>query len=163
MKDKFAYSINIRKLVKPPLPAGYWRNGCVPIYVQLSAKDLIERPIWETAELIKKSKSNITGEYVRSFIDFLKLNCADGSTAGKRVSGFTDWRQLGHSTVDCGWEGPVTVFPNFFFFGTARPAQMISDHASERSAPRSSRVTGSTLESETVLPSPLPLGVCVCV
>ncbi|RDX58647.1 3'-N-debenzoyl-2'-deoxytaxol N-benzoyltransferase, partial [Mucuna pruriens] len=110
-KVKFAYSINIRKLVKPSLPAGYWGNGCVPMYVQLSAKDLIEKPIWETAELIKKSKSNVTDEYVRSFIDYQELHFADGITAGKEVSGFTDWRHLGHSTVDFGWGGPVTVLP----------------------------------------------------
>ncbi|XP_061357643.1 spermidine coumaroyl-CoA acyltransferase [Gastrolobium bilobum] len=110
-KVKFAYSINIRRLVKPSLPAGYWGNGCVPMYVQLSAKDLIEEPIWETAELIKKSKSNVTDEYVRSFIDYQMLHFADGITAGKGVSGFTDWRHLGHSTVDFGWGGPVTVLP----------------------------------------------------
>ncbi|TKY71808.1 Spermidine sinapoyl CoA acyltransferase [Spatholobus suberectus] len=110
-KVKFAYSINIRRLVKPSLPAGYWGNGCVPMYVQLSAKDLIEKPIWETAELIKKSKSNVTDEYVRSYIDYQELHFADGITAGKEVSGFTDWRHLGHSTVDFGWGGPVTVLP----------------------------------------------------
>lgn len=110
-KVKFAYSINIRKLVKPPLPLGYWGNGCVPMYVQLSAKELIENPIWETAKLIKKSKSNATDEYARSFIDFQELNYEKGITAGKGVSGFTDWRHLGHSTVDFGWGGPVTVLP----------------------------------------------------
>ncbi|KAF8413784.1 hypothetical protein HHK36_001777 [Tetracentron sinense] len=110
-KVKFAYSMNIRKQVKPALPVGYWGNGCVAMYVQLSAKELVEQPIWETAELIKKSKRNTTDEYVRSFIDFQELNYAEGITAGKGVSGFTDWRHLGHSTVDFGWGGPVTVLP----------------------------------------------------
>jgi hypothetical protein len=108
---KFAYSINIRKLVKPPLPAGYWGNGCVLMYAQLCARELIEQPVWKTAELIKKSKINATDEYVRSFIDFQELHYGDGITAGNRVSGFTDWRHLGHSTVDFGWGGPVTVLP----------------------------------------------------
>jgi len=27
------------------------------------------------------------------------------------VTGFTDWRYLGHSTIDFGWGGPVTVLP----------------------------------------------------
>uniref|UniRef100_A0A5B7BY61 Uncharacterized protein n=1 Tax=Davidia involucrata TaxID=16924 RepID=A0A5B7BY61_DAVIN len=110
-KVKFAYAINMRKLVMPPLPVGYWGNGCVPMYVQLSAKELVEQPIWETAELIKKSKRNATDEYVRSFVDFQELNYEHGITAGKGVSGFTDWRHLGHSTVDFGWGGPVTVLP----------------------------------------------------
>lgn len=108
---KFAYSINIRKVVMPPLPRGYWGNGCVPMYVGVKAKDLVEQPIWETAELIKKSKYNATDEYVRSYIDFQELHYRQGITAGKGVSGFTDWRHLGHSTVDFGWGGPVTVLP----------------------------------------------------
>ncbi|CAK9162343.1 unnamed protein product [Ilex paraguariensis] len=110
-KVKFAYSINIRKLVKPSLPVGYWGNGCVPMYVQLTREDLVEQPIWETSLLIKKSKHNATDEYVRSFIDFQELNYDRGATAGVRVSGFTDWRHLGHSSVDFGWGGPVTVLP----------------------------------------------------
>ncbi|XP_021811475.1 spermidine coumaroyl-CoA acyltransferase [Prunus avium] len=110
-KVTFAYSINVRKLVNPPLPAGHWGNGCVAMYVKLSAKDLTEKPIWTVAEQIKKSKSNTTDEYVRSFIDFQELHYEEGITAGKEVSGFTDWRHLRHSTVDFGWGGPVTVLP----------------------------------------------------
>ncbi|KAG2687776.1 hypothetical protein I3760_09G066600 [Carya illinoinensis] len=108
---KFAYSINMRKQVEPPLPIGYWGNGCVAMYVQLSAEELLDKPIWETADLIRKSKSKATDEYVRSFIDFQELHYGDGITVGKGVSGFTDWRHLGHSTVDFGWGGPVTVLP----------------------------------------------------
>ncbi|MED6145582.1 hypothetical protein PIB30_026574 [Stylosanthes scabra] len=112
-KVKLAYSINIRRLVKPALPAGYWGNGCVPMYVEVSVKDLIERPIWETAQLINKSKSQVSDEYVRSYIDFQALHYGDGITAGKGngITGFTDWRHLGHSSVDFGCGGPVTVLP----------------------------------------------------
>ncbi|KAI5675119.1 hypothetical protein M9H77_06069 [Catharanthus roseus] len=110
-KLKFAYSINIRKLVNPQLPMGYWGNGCVPMYTHLIAKDLLQQPIWKTADTIKKSKFNVSDEYVRSFIDFQELHFDKGITAGTRISGFTDWRHLGHSTVDFGWGGPVTVFP----------------------------------------------------
>ncbi|KAD4982441.1 hypothetical protein R6Q59_002048 [Mikania micrantha] len=108
---KFAYAVNIRRVVKPPLPAGYWGNGCVPMYVPITAGDLIDKPIWEAAELIKKSKMNVSDEYVHSFIDFQELNYEKGINAGQRVSAFTDWRHLGHSTVDFGWGGPVTVLP----------------------------------------------------
>lgn len=110
-KLKFAYSINIRKLVNPPLPGGYWGNGCVPMYVQLTGRDLLEQPLSKTADSIKKSKYSVSDEYVRSFIDFQELHFSEGITAGTRISGFTDWRHLGHSTVDFGWGGPVTVFP----------------------------------------------------
>ncbi|KAF5760776.1 putative taxadien-5-alpha-ol O-acetyltransferase [Helianthus annuus] len=108
---KFAYAVNIRRVVKPQLPAGYWGNGCVPMYVKTTAGDLIEKPIWETAELIKKSKRNVSDEYVHSFIDYQELNYKKGINAGRSVGAFTDWRHLGHSTVDFGWGGPVTVLP----------------------------------------------------
>ncbi|KFK44738.1 hypothetical protein AALP_AA1G296500 [Arabis alpina] len=108
---KYVYSINIRRLMNPPLPKGYWGNGCVPMYAQVKAGELIEQPIWKTAELIKQSKSNASDEYVRSFIDFQELQHKDGINAGTGVTGFTDWRYLGHSTIDFGWGGPVTVLP----------------------------------------------------
>ncbi|KAE8689446.1 P-loop containing nucleoside triphosphate hydrolases superfamily protein [Hibiscus syriacus] len=56
-------------VVKPAFPAGYWGNGCVAMYANVSAKDLIEQPLWKMAELIKKSKSNASDELVRFFID----------------------------------------------------------------------------------------------
>ncbi|KAK6119918.1 hypothetical protein DH2020_046339 [Rehmannia glutinosa] len=110
-KVTFAYSINIRKITNPPLPAGYWGNGCVPMYVHLMAKEVAEQPIWKSADSIRKSKRNATNEYVSSFIDFQELHYEEGINGGRRVSGFTDWRHLGHSTVDFGWGGPVTVVP----------------------------------------------------
>lgn len=81
---KFSYSTNIRKVLKPPLPVGYWGNGCVPIYVQLTARDLLEKPIWEIAELIRKSKRNASDEYVRSYIDFQEAHRREGVSAGKK-------------------------------------------------------------------------------
>jgi len=68
--------------MNPPLPKGYWGNGCVPMYAQIKAGELIEQPIWKTAELIKQSKSNTSDEYVRSFIDFQELHHKDGINAG---------------------------------------------------------------------------------
>ncbi|KAK9092834.1 hypothetical protein Syun_027745 [Stephania yunnanensis] len=110
-KVKFAYSTNIRNRLNPPLPQGYYGNGCVPIYVQLTANQLVAQPVWKTAELIKRSKRNATDEYVRSYIDFQELHYTEGISVGMEVSGFTDWRHLGHSTVDFGWGGPVAVMP----------------------------------------------------
>ncbi|KAH6784962.1 HXXXD-type acyl-transferase family protein [Perilla frutescens var. hirtella] len=107
----FAYSINIRNIVNPSLPAGYWGNGCVPMFVHLTAEEAAEQPIWKTAAAIKKSKRDATGEYVASFVDFQEMHYEEGITGGRRVSGFTDWRHLGHSTVDFGWGGPEAVVP----------------------------------------------------
>lgn len=104
---KFAYPLDIRTQLKPPLPAGYWGNACIPLYAQLTALDLVEQSLWETAELIKDSRANANEDYFRSYIDLHEL---EGATTGKEVSAFLDWRHyLGHSRVDFGWGAPVTV------------------------------------------------------
>lgn len=36
----------------------------VPVYVKLTARELLEQPIRETAKLINKSKQNATNKYV---------------------------------------------------------------------------------------------------
>lgn len=142
---KFVYSTNIRKTLKPPLPVGYWGNGCVPIYIELTAEELREQPVWETAKQIQRSKMNITEEYVRSFIDFQELHYGDGITAGKEVSAFTDWRHLGHSTVDFGWGGPITVLPlSRSLLGSVEPCFFLphsSANSSEAEAPAGFKVS----------------------
>ncbi|KAL5998461.1 hypothetical protein ACLOJK_009401 [Asimina triloba] len=125
-KVKFAYFTNIRKQVKPALPAGYWGNGCVPMYVQTTAAELVEMPVWVAADMIKKSKRQMTDEYVRSFIDFQEIHYAEGIAAGAHVSGFTDWRHLGHSGVDFGWGGPISVQPlSWRLLGSAEPCFLL--------------------------------------
>lgn len=145
---KFSYLMNIRKVVKPALPAGYWGNGCVAMYAKVSAKDLIEQPLWKTAELIKKSKSNASDEYVRSFIDLQELHYEDGITAGKGVSGFTDWRHLGHSAVDFGWGGPMTVLPlSTNFLGSMEPCFFLPYASSNTGKNKGFKVLVSLRES----------------
>ncbi|CAL9061613.1 unnamed protein product [Musa banksii] len=131
---KLVYSMNIRRLLKPApaLPAGYWGNVCVPVYVHLSVRELMEQPLWETARSIKASKQSVTDEYVRSYIDFQQLHYAEGITAGKRVSAFTDWRHLGHSDIDFGWGGPVSVMPlSWRLLGSLEPCFLLPNGADE--------------------------------
>ncbi|KAJ1704445.1 hypothetical protein LUZ63_004224 [Rhynchospora breviuscula] len=108
---KMVYSMNISKILDPPLPAGYWGNVCVPVYVTLTAHELTNQPLWKTTAMIRDSKRYINNEYVRSYIDFQELHFTKGITAGTRVNAFTDWRRLGHSKLDFGWGPPVTVMP----------------------------------------------------
>jgi len=119
------YSMNISKLVDPPLPGGYWGNVCVPVYVALAAGDLIAQPLAATAALIKKSKQAVDDEYVRSYIDFQELHRGEGITAGA-VSAFTDWRRLSHGEVDFGWGGPDAVLPlSWRILGSTEPCFLL--------------------------------------
>ncbi|OEL21094.1 3'-N-debenzoyl-2'-deoxytaxol N-benzoyltransferase [Dichanthelium oligosanthes] len=122
---KMVYSMNISKLVDPPLPYGYWGNVCVPVYVALAAGDLIAQPLAKTAALIKKSKLAVDDEYVRSYIDFQERHRGEGVTAGA-VSAFTDWRRLGHGEVDFGWGGPDAVLPlSWRILGSTEPCFLL--------------------------------------
>jgi Transferase family len=105
------YSMNISKILNPPLPSGYWGNVCVPVYVTLNTQKLTNQPLWKTAVLIRDGKRCVNDEYVRSYIDFQELHYMQGISAGARVSAFTDWRRLGHSEVDFGWGPPISVMP----------------------------------------------------
>ena len=123
---KFVYSMNIAKLLNPALPDGYWGNLVVPVFVKLTVRDLLQQSVCETAKLIKKSKHNVTDEYVRSYLDFLELHCEKGITAGKEVSGFTDWRHLGHSEADFGWGSPSIVLPlTWRILGSSEPTYFL--------------------------------------
>ncbi|XP_078432191.1 HXXXD-type acyl-transferase family protein [Wolffia australiana] len=113
-KVKLVFSMDVRRLLRPCLPTGYWGNGCVPVYAQTTAGELSGRPQMETAELIRRSKRGVTAEYVQSFIDFQELHYADGITVGENSCGFTDWRHLDHSSVDFGTGGPTSVLPLSF-------------------------------------------------
>lgn len=126
------YSMNISKILNPPLPAGYWGNVCVPVYVTLTAHELTTQPLWKTTALIRDSKRCINDEYVRSYIDFQELHFAKGISAGARVSAFTDWRRLGHSEVDFGWGPPVSVMPlSWKLLGSVEPCFFLPHHALE--------------------------------
>ncbi|XP_040381297.1 3'-N-debenzoyl-2'-deoxytaxol N-benzoyltransferase-like [Oryza brachyantha] len=121
---KMVYSMNISKLLAPPLPDGYWGNVCVPVYVALTAGELVGQPLAETAAMIKKSKQEVDDEYVRSYIDLRELRHGGEGvvTAGRGVSAFTDWRRLGHSEVDFGWGAPDAVLPlSWRLLGSTEP------------------------------------------
>ena len=134
------YSMNISKLVDPPLPDGYWGNVCVPVYVALAAGDLIARPLAATAALIKKSKQAVDDEYVGSYIDFQELHRGEGITAGA-VSAFTDWRRLGHGEVDFGWSGPDAVLPlSWRILGSTEPCFLLSYGAGDERRRRGFKV-----------------------
>ncbi|KAH0467195.1 hypothetical protein IEQ34_004433 [Dendrobium chrysotoxum] len=129
---KFVYSMSIKKIAIPQLPSGYWGNSCVPVYIQSTAKELLEKPVWQIAMEIKKSKEQVTNEYLRSFIDFQELHYRKGITAGKEVSAFTDWRHLGHSEVDFGWGSPIAVSPlSWRLLGSNEPSFLLPYAESE--------------------------------
>lgn len=135
------YSMNISKLLDPPLPDGYWGNMCVPVYVALTAGEIVGLPLARTAALIKKSKQEVDDEYVRSYIDFQELRRGKGVTAGRGVSAFTDWRRLGHSEVDFGWGGPDVVLPlSWRLLGSTEPCFFLPYGASDERRRRGFKV-----------------------
>ncbi|KAL5229796.1 hypothetical protein ABZP36_028572 [Zizania latifolia] len=138
---KMVYSMNISKLVAPPLPDGYWGNVCVPVYVTLTAGELVGQSVAKTVAMIKNSKKEVDDEYVRSYIDFQEAHRGEGVTAGRGVSAFTDWRRLGHSEVDFGWGGPDAVLPlSWRLLGSTEPCFFLPYGASDERRRRGFKV-----------------------
>ncbi|KAL5757045.1 hypothetical protein ACOSQ2_021791 [Xanthoceras sorbifolium] len=114
-KTVLGVAMNIRRHFNPPLPDGYYGNAFVSANVVLTGKELNEKPLSQTAKLIKESKkSSSTDEHICTTLGILErmreLNVKfEGNGA---TMALTDWRQLGLiEDIDFGWGGSVNVVP----------------------------------------------------
>ncbi|KAK1578940.1 hypothetical protein Q3G72_034358 [Acer saccharum] len=114
-KTMIGMAMNIRRHLNPPLPNGYYGNAFISANVVLSGKELNEKPLSETAKMIKESKkSSSTNEYIFTSLGILEglreLNVKFGGSGATMA--LTDWRQLGLiEEIDFGWGGSVNIVP----------------------------------------------------
>ncbi|GER37053.1 HXXXD-type acyl-transferase family protein [Striga asiatica] len=96
--------VDCRRRLDPPLPDGYYGNAVVwPATVSV-ATDLLGNPLKHAVELVRRAKSEASGEYVRSTIGRRKFPV----TRTYEVSEFT---RMGFDRVDYGIEGsPPTSY-----------------------------------------------------
>ncbi|KAI9160101.1 hypothetical protein LWI28_005109 [Acer negundo] len=110
-KTLICLAMNIRRHLNPPLPDGYYGNAFINANVVLTGKDLNEKPLSETAKVIKEcKKSSSTNEYIYTTLELLEgmreLNVMFEGIALE----LTDCRQLGLiEDIDFGWGGPVNL------------------------------------------------------
>ncbi|XP_058086097.1 benzyl alcohol O-benzoyltransferase-like [Magnolia sinica] len=67
------YIVNARNKYRPPLPPGYYGNAiALPAAISPAGK-LCKNPLGYAVELVKKAKSSVTDEYMRSVADMMVL------------------------------------------------------------------------------------------
>ncbi|KAK7345239.1 hypothetical protein VNO77_15833 [Canavalia gladiata] len=66
--------VNARGKLDPPLPTGYYGNGFTFSAAVTTAGKLCENPLGYALELVIKTKTDVTEEYIHSVADFLVLN-----------------------------------------------------------------------------------------
>ncbi|CAN1246292.1 Benzyl alcohol O-benzoyltransferase [Linum grandiflorum] len=128
--------VNVRgKLMNPPLPRGYYGNALAfPTAVAPAAK-LCREPLMYALDLVRKAKSKVNEEYVKSIVDLMVL---EGRPKVSMVKWPTfvlsDVTRAGFREVDFGWGeavygGPmgadVTGVTNFCMSGMNKEGENV--------------------------------------
>ncbi|XP_022941549.1 fatty alcohol:caffeoyl-CoA acyltransferase [Cucurbita moschata] len=106
---KLLFSINVRKRIKPNLPAGYYGNAFVLGCAQATAGELAEKKLDHAASLVKKAKERVGDEHVRHVAESVSDSRACPDSVGVLV--LSQWSRLGLEKVDFGMGRPVHVGP----------------------------------------------------
>ncbi|KAK1556063.1 hypothetical protein Q3G72_035317 [Acer saccharum] len=103
--------MNIRRHLNPPLPDGYYGNSFINANVVLTGKDLNEKPLSETAKVIKEcKKSSSTNEYIYTTLELLEREKELNVMLKDVALAVSDCRNLGLSEdIDFGWGDPVNL------------------------------------------------------
>ncbi|KAI3676484.1 hypothetical protein L1987_86094 [Smallanthus sonchifolius] len=94
--------VNASVKFKSLVPVGYYGNTfAYPVAIS-TAKDLYNKPLGHTVELLRKAKSSVTEEYMRSFVD---LTVIKGRPLFSVVRSYyvSDVTRAGFDLVDFGW------------------------------------------------------------
>ncbi|KAK4430465.1 Benzyl alcohol O-benzoyltransferase [Sesamum alatum] len=99
---RIIFPANGRRLSNPPLPTGYYGNAfALPVAIA-TARNLCKQPLDFALELMIKTKSKVTEEYIKSVADLMVLRGRPHYTVAQTFI-VSDVTHLGIGDVDYGW------------------------------------------------------------
>ncbi|KAJ0735924.1 putative benzyl alcohol O-benzoyltransferase [Helianthus annuus] len=102
--------VNARSKFKTPLPVGYYGNViCSPAAVS-KARDLCNKPLGHALELVRKAKSQVSEEYMRSVADLMAIRGRPTSAFGSYI--VSDLTRTSLLELDFGWGNAVYAGPD---------------------------------------------------
>nr|AMZ03414.1 acyltransferase ACT8 [Plectranthus barbatus] len=103
---RILFVVNSRRRFNPPIPDGYYGNALAFALAISTAGDLSRNPLHYAAELVKKAKSNVTEEHMKSIADLMVIKGRPNLTV-VRTYIVSDMRHAGFEEVDFGWGKPA--------------------------------------------------------
>ncbi|KAK4430462.1 Benzyl alcohol O-benzoyltransferase [Sesamum alatum] len=94
--------LEFRRRFNPPLPAGYYGNAIAFCTAITTAECLSKNPLHYALELVKKMKSEVTEEYMKSVADQMVIRGRPHFTTA-RTYVISDVTHAGFENVDFGW------------------------------------------------------------
>ncbi|KAL5704723.1 hypothetical protein ACHQM5_023110 [Ranunculus cassubicifolius] len=109
LKIKLLFSVNIRKVVKPELPKGYYGNGFVLGCAETTVKELVNSNMQHGVKLVQEAKKSVTSDYIKSMIDLLEEERVKPDLSASLV--ISPWSHLGFEDLDFGGGKPAHMGP----------------------------------------------------
>ncbi|KAJ4780502.1 HXXXD-type acyl-transferase family protein [Rhynchospora pubera] len=108
--SRLYFSVDIRNRINPPIPA-YFGNGAIRMLATSEVSKITSSPIGDVAATVKAEIDRLTDDYIRSFIDYLKVMLDKKTSVMETTISESDLRVrpiLGMplSDLNFGWDPP---------------------------------------------------------